>query len=116
MKRLASLFLVLAMLLTMVSATALADDVVKLTMYFPVNVGGSLWLLNLRPGIIGLPCGNILGNIHKNRSRTSGGGDTKCATHGICQLIHIFYDEVVLGNRSGDSCDIHLLEAILTKK
>lgn len=41
MKRLICFTLVLAIMLSLVSISALADEPLKLTMYFPVNVGGS---------------------------------------------------------------------------
>ncbi len=41
MKRILSMILALALLLSLVSVSALADDPLELTMFFPVNVGGS---------------------------------------------------------------------------
>ena len=55
---------------------------------------------------------HVLGNIHQNRTRSAGLCNAECLPNGVCQLFHMLYQEVVLGNGHGYTGDVDLLEAV----
>ena len=61
-------------------------------------------------------CGNILGNIHQHRSRSAAFGNNKGSADGFCQFGYIFYNKTMFGNGHHYPCNIHFLEAVLSKK
>ena len=56
----------------------------------------------------------VLGNIYKNRARSSALGDDEGSADHLCQPVDVFYNEIVLGDRHGHTCDVDLLETVLT--
>ena len=60
--------------------------------------------------------GHILRDIYKDRSRTTAFCYGKSFANGVRKLCYVFYNVAVFCHRHYDSCDIHLLERILSKK
>ena len=58
----------------------------------------------------------ILGYIHKHRAGSSACSYLKCSSYSLCKLLYILYNEVMLCNRHGHACYIHLLKRVLSKK
>ena len=61
-------------------------------------------------------CCHILGHIHQDRARAAAFCYGKSFADGVGKLCHIFYNVAVFRHRHYDSCDVHLLEGILSKK
>ena len=66
--------------------------------------------------IIRYCAGYVLGNIHKDRSGSSCRGDPESLADGVGKILYILNNVSVLGYGHGDTCDIYLLERILSKK
>ena len=60
--------------------------------------------------------GDVLRNINENRTRTAADGDFICLTNGVCQLLNVADNEVVLGNRHGHACNVNFLKAVSADK
>ncbi len=58
----------------------------------------------------------ILGNIHQNRARTAALCNAECTAHDFCQVSCIFNNEVMFGDRHGNTGNIYLLETVFSKK
>ena len=59
---------------------------------------------------------HILGDIHKNRSRPATSCNRKGLSDRICQNTDILYNIPMLCDRHGYTCNIYLLEGILSKE
>ena len=62
--------------------------------------------------VFALRAGDVLGDIDQHRARTSGRRNAERAADGVRQLLHMAHDEIVLGNRHGDTGDIDLLKRV----
>ena len=81
---------------------------------FAQSTGSGMSLLGNRL-IIHLCCSNVLRNIDEHRSRSAASGNAESLSHRIRQFVHIPYEVVGLGNRHGNTGDVHLLESILAQ-
>ena len=59
---------------------------------------------------------HILCHIYKYRSRASALCNIERSAYSVCQSSNVFYDKAVLCDRHYDSCNINLLERILSEK
>ena len=66
--------------------------------------------------ILSFCTGDILWNIHKNRSRTPCLSNRECTADGIRQLIHIFDNKIMFCHRHCNTGDIDFLKTIFAKK
>ena len=62
--------------------------------------------------IFALGACDILRDIDQHRAGSAGRCDAECTADGIRQFIHMPYDEIVLGDRHGDTGDVNLLKGI----
>ncbi len=66
--------------------------------------------------IIAAVCRHIFRDIHKNRAGSAALCNGKGVSERIRQNRYILYDIIMLGNRHGDSRNVHLLKGILSQK
>ena len=76
------------------------------------DIVGLMDLDLLAGDIFALRTGDILGDINQDRAGTAGCRDTECTADGVRQLLHVAHNKVMLGDRHGDTGDIHLLERV----
>ena len=76
----------------------------------------ALGLFRLLIFIVALIRGGILGDVHHDRTGTSASGDIEGLAKSRGQCFCILNNKVMLGNRHGNTGDIHLLEGISSQK